>query len=284
MTHLLPFENGAYRTPRQAISPIARQFPSWSFHTKFVSIVWHASVQARRRRYGNYEWSLSSLAIIHALENVGVQFEITGINHLRAPQGPCLIVGNHMSTLETGVLPSLIQPIRDVTFVVKESLLEYPIFKHVMRTRNPIAVTQTNPRHDLKTVMEQGAERLARGISVVVFPQGARRPVFDPSRFNSIAVKLAHRSGVPIVPLALATGAWGLGRRFTDFGRIDPSQKVRFAFGEPMSVRGRGSEEHQAIIGFIERHLHDWEAEDRRISSQKNAIHSAAAPAGTGDA
>jgi 1-acyl-sn-glycerol-3-phosphate acyltransferase len=65
---------------------------------------------------------------------------------------------------------------------------------------------------------------------------------------------------VPIVPLALDTSAWGLGRRLTDFGRIDPSKTVRFAFGEPLHVRGRGADEHQAIVNFIRGHLRTWGA------------------------
>jgi 1-acyl-sn-glycerol-3-phosphate acyltransferase len=40
-----------------------------------------------------------------------------------------------MSTLETFVLPYLIAPHRPMTFVVKKSLVEYPVFKHVMRAR-----------------------------------------------------------------------------------------------------------------------------------------------------
>jgi 1-acyl-sn-glycerol-3-phosphate acyltransferase len=108
--------------------------------------------------------------------------------------------------------------------------------------------------------MEQGVERLAKGISLVVFPQGARQPVFDAGQFNSIAVKLAGRAEVPIIPLALDSRAWGLGRRFTDFGRIDPTQIVRFAFGEPLHVRGRGVDEHQAIVDFIRTHLRTWGA------------------------
>ena len=264
MSHLLTFENGIYRTAQQAVSPLARLFPSWSFHSRFISIVLKAGAEAKRGMYGDHEWSLSSLAVMRALEKVGVRIEITGIDHLRTPETPCVVVGNHMSTLETGILPALIQPIRKVTFVVKESLLEYPVFKHVMRTRDPVAVTQSNARVDLKRVMEQGAERLARGISLVVFPQGARQQVFDSGQFNSIAVKLAQRAGVPLVPVALATDAWGVGRRLADFGRIDPSKTVRFAFGEPMWVRGRGTDEHQAIVEFIQGNLRNWGAAEQQ--------------------
>ena len=47
-----------------------------------------------------------------------------------------------MSSLETMVLPAIVQPIKHVTFVVKASLLNYPIFKYVMRSRDPVAVTR----------------------------------------------------------------------------------------------------------------------------------------------
>jgi 1-acyl-sn-glycerol-3-phosphate acyltransferase len=74
-------------------------------------------------------------------------------------------------------------------------------------------------------------------------------------------VKLAQRAGVPIVPFALDTGAWGIGKWISDMGRIDPSRKVRFAFGEPMTVHGRGAAEHQAIVRFISNKLAAWREE-----------------------
>jgi len=195
------------------------------------------------------------------LEKVGVEFEITGVEHLEHIDRACLVVGNHMGTLETMVLPGIIQPIRNVTFVVKQALVTYPIFKHVMLSRNPIAVSQKDPRGDFKLMMIGGQERLANGISLVVFPQGQRSLNFEPSQFNSIGVKLASRADVPIVPLALQTDAWGLGPIISDFGKIDPSKKVRFAFGPPIRVQGRGTEENEAIIQFIVEKLQQWNSE-----------------------
>jgi 1-acyl-sn-glycerol-3-phosphate acyltransferase len=163
-----------------------------------------------------------------------------------------------MSLLETVVLPIIVRPVRDVTFIVKESLLHYPVFKHIMRTREPIAVTRTNPRQDFKAVLEGGKERLERNISIIVFPQTTRTASFDPSEFNTIGVKLARSARVPVVPLALRTDAWGLGKWLKDFGRIDPTKIARFAFGEPLHIQGRGIEEHQAIIDFISSKLEEW--------------------------
>jgi len=156
------------------------------------------------------------------------------------------------------VLPCIIQPIREVTFVVKQALVNYPIFKHVMRSRDPIAVSQTDPRGDLKLMLSGGLERLGKGVSLVVFPQGARSNVFEAATFNSIGVKLASRADVPIVPLALRTDAWGLGPIISDFGKINPKKKVCFAFGPPLQVAGRGAEENEAIVQFISERLCQW--------------------------
>jgi 1-acyl-sn-glycerol-3-phosphate acyltransferase len=269
---LINFTNGAYRTPPQKVPALFRLLPSLAFHPRLIRSVFRYSARAKRGGYDDLAWSEHSRYIMRALESVGVRFEITGIDHLQRLDGPCVIAANHQSTLETAVLPSIIQPILPVTFIVKQSLIDYPVFRHIMRARHPIAVTQTDPRHDLKTMLLDGTARLESGVSVVVFPEGRRTPVFDPVRFNTIAVKLAHRAGVPIVPLALYTNAWGLGRgKFNDFGPIDPNQKVRFAFGEPMRIAGRGAAENQTIIDFITEHLERWRLEDGRPPDQRRS-------------
>ncbi len=254
----LPLVDGVYRTLPRKISWLARMFPNLVFYAKYTGIVLRAAMRAKFFTYDGQSWVDSSLEVLRALESVGVEFEIAGIEHLAEVEGPCLIVGNHMGTLETMILPGIIQPIREVTFVVKQALVTYPIFKHVMRSRDPIAVTQTDPRADLKLMLSGGLERLAKGVSLVVFPQGERTDDFQPKQFNSIGVKLASRADVPVVPLALLTDAWPLGKTISDFGTIDPGKKVHFAFGPPMKVEGRGADENQAIIEFIETHLQQW--------------------------
>jgi 1-acyl-sn-glycerol-3-phosphate acyltransferase len=257
----LPLVDGTYRSPVRTPSILARLFPSLYFYSQFLWIVRCAGATAKRSVYGYREWSQSSRDVLEALEAVGVRFEITGIERLLKLQTPFLTVGNHMSTLETAVLPCVIQPFHDVTFIVKQSLLEYPVFKYVMRSRDPVAVSQTNPREDLKTMLVEGSARLQRGVSLVVFPGGSRQAVFEPARFNTIGVKIAQRTGAPIVPLALDTRAWGIGKWIPDFGYIDPTRTVRIEFGEPLTVHGRGAEEHRACLDFIQSRLRQWGVE-----------------------
>jgi 1-acyl-sn-glycerol-3-phosphate acyltransferase len=111
-------------------------------------------------------------------------------------------------------------------------------------------------------VLSRGSELLRAGISVIIFPQTTRSVTFDPVQFNSIGTKLARKAGVPMVPVALKTDALANGKIFRDFGKVDPSKAVRFAFGEPMRVADRGAEEHARTMEFIQGKLRQWEKEE----------------------
>jgi len=248
-----------YRTPPRRLSVLARWLPSARHYLSFTPLVFRCAKMARQGIYDDERWAESSHDVRRALESAGVRISVDGLDHVAAVGGPCVFVGNHMSVLETMVLPAFIQPRRPVTFVVKESLLRYPVFKHVMRSRDPIVVTREDPRADFQAIMQGGVRRLSEDRSLIVFPQTTRTPNFDRSQFNSIGVKLARRAGVPLVPIAIRSDAWRLSEHLLkDFGRIDPSKRVRIAFGEPIPVTGRGAEAHEWSLRFIEDHLELW--------------------------
>jgi 1-acyl-sn-glycerol-3-phosphate acyltransferase len=258
LKQLIPFITGSYKTAPPQVSALARLMPPVVFYAGLTRIVCKYSSRAKQNRYGDADWASSSYEVMKELEKVGIIFEITGMASVAGIEGPCVFIGNHMSALETFVLPCIIEPVKDTTFVVKQSLIDYPVFRYIMRSRNPITVGRTNPREDLRAVLEGGAKVLASGRSIVIFPQTTRAAAFDPKEFNTIGIKLAKRANVPVVPIALKTDAWGNGNMLKDFGKIDPSKKVYFSFGEPMTIKNRGVEEHDAIIAFIEAHLSRW--------------------------
>jgi 1-acyl-sn-glycerol-3-phosphate acyltransferase len=257
----LTYINDAYTTPPRPLALMARTLPSLTFYYRLFMIVWRASSLAKRGRYKTPEWCQSSLATLRALEAVGLIVEITGTDSFRSLDGPCVFIANHMSSLETFVLPTIISSFKDATFVVKQSLVDYPVFRYVMRSRDPITVGRSNPRDDLKAVLEGGTSRLKAGRSIIIFPQTTRTQVFDPEAFNTIGIKLAKKAGVPVVPIALKTDAWGNGSILKDYGKIDPALRVHFAFGKPMLIRDRGVEEHAQIIDFISGKLKEWAVE-----------------------
>ncbi len=259
---LLNYSNETYLTGPRTISLPARIAPSLFFYWRFFGIVYTASRKAKRGVYDDAEWYNSSFQVVDCLERIGIRFQVTGIEHFQKVEGPCVVIGNHMSMMETVVLPIIIGSVKRLTFVIKESLLAYPVFKHIMRSRDPIAVSRTNPRQDLVKVMELGMERLEGGVSIIVFPQTTRAATFDPAQMSSIGVKLAKKAGVPIMPLALKTSAWKNGKIIKDLGKIDVPNDVHFAFDAPLTVQGKGTEEHQRIVDFIQNKLREWKETD----------------------
>lgn len=250
--------NTRYQTPPNSGSFLGKSLPTLSFYLKLFYAIAVAAWRAKRDCYSVDDWAHSSHRVLQALESAGVSIEVSGLEHLERLESPCVIIGNHMSMMETVILPAIILPLQKITFVIKESLLNYPVFKHVMRASRPIAVTRNNPRQDLKTVMGEGVERLHEGISVVVFPQTTRSTDFSPEQFSTIGVKLAQKAGVPVIPLALKTDSWTNGQLFKDFGRIIPQKRVHFAFAPPVQVEGKGQEAQQEIVAFIQGKLAEW--------------------------
>jgi 1-acyl-sn-glycerol-3-phosphate acyltransferase len=263
-SRLLDNRDDTYATEEARPGFLLRALPSLCFYLMATKVVMKASHSAKRGQYDLRRWARDSQEIVNAIEAVGGRIYIDGLRNFRSLEGPCVIVANHMSTLETFVLPSILQPIRDVTFVVKRSLTEYPIFRHVMRASKPITVSRQNPREDLKAVFEQGARMLSEGRSVIVFPQTTRKEVFDPGHFNTIGAKLAAKAGVPLVPIALYTAFWGIGKILKDYGAVHTERKIRFSIGRPIHIEGKGNREHQETVDFIRGKQEEWAAEDGR--------------------
>jgi 1-acyl-sn-glycerol-3-phosphate acyltransferase len=266
MKTVKPFYHGSvYRSPQRNLGLPVKLCPSLFFYIKIIKVVFTASWAAKKGKYDSVDWYNSSVDTVKALEETGCRLEVTGLDHFQGIDRPCIFIGNHMSTLETFVLPSLIMPHGfDLTYVIKRSLVDYPVFGDVVMSRDPIVVDRVNPRDDLKVVMEQGMRRLEQGRSLIIFPQHTRTVDFDPKLFNTIGIKLAQKAGAIVVPVALLTWAWSAGKMLKDFGPIFPARTIHFSFGEPMEITGKGQEQHKLIIDFIEHHLHVWRTEGLR--------------------
>lgn len=228
------------------------------FTMKYASIVFKTRKQAKSGEYDTKAWEDSSYFIFRFIEKSGGIFHISGMENIMSEKGPVLFIGNHMSTLETMILPCIISPLKPVTFVVKESLVRHPLFGDVMRSRDPIVVGRSDPRKDFEAVLNGGMDLLSKGTSIIIFPQSTRSTMFRAEDFNSLGVKLAKKAGVKVVPLALKTDFWGNGKIVKELGPIDRHKPIYFKFGEPFPVEGNGKEENQKIIEFIQSSLDGW--------------------------
>ncbi len=217
----------------------------------------HGMLDAERQvHYSNMNFDL--------VENCGGRIHLRGLENIDKLAGkPAVIIGNHMSLLETAVMHAILRPRLDFTFVIKESLLDVPFFGNIMRSLKAIPVTRSNPKDDFKQVLTLGKERLDGGCSVILFPQATRSAEFKPELFNSIGVKLARAAGVPVVPLALKTDFIQNGRWLRDMGPLRRDHAVWFEFGEPFEIAGNGKAEQEKIVEFIRSHLTGWRSGEK---------------------
>ncbi len=258
---LLNLRDG-YVSPPRKIGLLAKMFPTAVFYRYMLREVFLGSKNGKTGKLTEEAYYRNAVGIFRAAERVGAKIEITGYDKVPADGWPYVFVANHMSVLETFLFAAIMYPKGEHNFVVKKSLTEYPVFKHIMHGLDPVVVGRENPRHDLTHVLTKGTEKLHNGQSMIIFPQRTRTAKFQPDQFNTIGIKLARRAGVRVVPVALKTDFWGQGKLVKDFGGIFPQKSVHFHFGAPMEIVGKGQQEHEYIVKFIGRHVSQWETQD----------------------
>lgn len=230
-----------------------------SFYLRNFYVFGCSGFRCRKKIFTEQDQVDYSVRNVRIIESCGGKFHLRGLDNLSKFQEPAVLIGNHMSLLETAVMHAFVRPRRDFCFVIKRSLLDIPYFGDIMRHLECIPVNRNNPRDDFKAVMELGKERLHSGKSVIIFPQSTRSATFDPAQFNTIGVKLARHADVPMIPFALRTDFLVNGHLVKDLGPICRKTPIWFEFGDPIpKISGSGKEEHAQIVEFIKNRLEKW--------------------------
>lgn len=116
---------------------------------------------------------------------------------------PCILVANHQSFFDAFCMGAL--PIYDLVFAVRAWPFRIPFYGPYMRRGEYLNSEELS----CETFLGEARERLERGISLVIFPEGTRSPDGELGRFYSGAFKLAVETGTPLVPLCITgTGAF----------------------------------------------------------------------------
>jgi len=123
----------------------------------------------------------------------------------RIPTGSAIVISNHQSAWETLAFQSIFPP---HVWVLKRALLRIPLFGWCLAMLRPIAIDRGGRSKALRQVIDQGRERLADGMWVVVFPEGTRMPPGALGSFNPGGAMLAERAGVPALPVAHDGGTY----------------------------------------------------------------------------
>ncbi len=260
------FAGDAYDTPESMRKSMLYRLSlgsRWYFYLNNFGIFARTGRCGRRGRLDKERQIYYSNKNFRLVEKCGGRIHLRGLENLRDVSGePVVLIGNHMSLLETALFHAVAREYLDFTFVIKQSLLTVPFFRDIMRSLGAIPVGRENPRDDLRAVLGDGKKVLESGRSIIIFPQSTRSETFDAAKFNSIGIKLAKTAGVRVLPFALKTDFLGNGKYLRDMGPVRPKRGVYFEFAPARAVEGNGQALQQEIIGFIQSRLASWQAMD----------------------
>ena len=147
---------------------------------------------------------------------INLDYRIIGLEHMI--KTPCVILSNHQSTWET-IAFQLVFP--QQVWVLKRELLYIPIFGWGLALIAPITINRAKKQQAIKTMIKQGANRLSRGLWVVVFPEGTRSGG-QVRHYQAGGAMIAKSSGVPILPVYHNAGKyWKKGQFVKSSGTIE---------------------------------------------------------------
>jgi 1-acyl-sn-glycerol-3-phosphate acyltransferase len=137
-------------------------------------------------------------ASLYTWLNLAWRVTIHGREHIR-PDTTYVFVANHLSLLDILVLFRLFT---DFKWVSKAEIFRIPVIGWNMRMNRYIRLQRGN-RDSVVRMMAQCDQALARGSSLMMFPEGTRSATGELKAFKTGAFELAVAAQVPIVPIAI---------------------------------------------------------------------------------
>ena len=144
-------------------------------------------------------WARSMLWWLKVTCNI--RHEITGIENI--PNTLTIILGKHQSTWETFAFQAIFPT---QVYVLKRELLWIPIFGWGLAMSSPIAINRASGREALKQLVEKGKDRLAKGLWVVIFPEGTRIAPGKRGKYHIGGAWLATHTKTQVLPVAHNAG------------------------------------------------------------------------------
>lgn len=197
-----------------------------------------------------------SLSVRSAHVIMGIRTHITGMENL--PQGansPAVLLVKHQSAFETLLMPAIMP--HPVAYVFKKELLSVPFFGWSIGRLEMIHIDRGQSARAFVKVVQQGRKLLAKGVWVIMFPEGTRIERGQVGEYKTGGTQLAIATGAPVIPIAVTSGrCWGR-RSF-----IKTPGVVEVSIGQPIPSEGRKAAELMAEV-------QDWiESEMRRLDPE----------------
>lgn len=128
-----------------------------------------------------------------------VKVEVTG--HENIPQEEAVVfVGNHQGNFDIPVVLGFIN--KPKGFLAKAELVKVPIIRPWMKAIQCVFIDRGDIRKSIKSI-QQCIDVVKGGQSLVIFPEGTRSKGPEMSEFKKGSLRVAERSGAPVVPVTI---------------------------------------------------------------------------------
>lgn len=158
-----------------------------------------------------------------------------------------VVVANHQSMLDILLLSHI--P-REMKWIAKEELFKIPWAGWMLRMSGDIAIRRGDAESGGEALSRAKAY-LARGMSVMIFPEGTRSKTGTLLPFKSGAFRLALETGVPVLPIAVHGTAQGMPKGGPWVRPCDAWARIL----EPIEVAGRTVEDTVALRDEVRRRI-----------------------------
>ncbi|HJY62707.1 MAG TPA: lysophospholipid acyltransferase family protein [Ignavibacteria bacterium] len=159
----------------------------------------------------------------------GIKVNLTGVENIEKGKGH-IYVSNHLSYLDILVLLATIPD--NIRMVYKSEISRIPIFGWAMLACGFISIDRSNIKSAMRS-LEKGAQKVKKGLSVLIFPEGTRSPDGKTGEFKRGMFLLAEKSGADIIPVSISGTYELLPRNSTHVS----SGKVNLVLEKPMNFR-----------------------------------------------
>ena len=187
---------------------------------------------------------------VKILKMAGAEVTVRGYEKIPEDR-PVLYVGNHRSYFD--ILVGYTTVPGRVGFIAKKEMEKIPFLSGWMINVNCLFLDRKNIKEGLKTILA-GVEKIKRGVSVWIFPEGTRNRNDDPKEllpFKEGSLKIAEKSGCPVVPVAI-TGTADIFEKHIPF--IKPG-KVTIEFGDPIFLKELPPEERKFAGAYTRKRI-----------------------------
>lgn len=186
-------------------------------------------------------WAYCTLFWLKLTCNLGVS--VKGKQHI--PNHPSVILSKHQSAWETIALQTIFPP---QIWVMKRELLMIPFLGWAFMALAAIPIDRSAGREALKKLVENGKDRLARGLWVVIFPEGTRTAPGQRAKYHIGGAWLAAHTQSTVVPVAHNAGRYWQKNSFIKFPGT-----IQVVIGPPIETAGlKPDEVNQRVEAWIE--------------------------------